>query len=269
MKTGFVFAFVLLFLVGSFVSAADNNSCAAIGEHYSVVYKNQYPEKCCEGLIAWDSGMDTRIVQNGTCVSRPGMVSGNPVGTCLSCGDGVCDNLENVCNCPKDCDKNISVDPVVNEHNQNISCSIARDCRVTSCGDCINKNQKEAIFCEKPLYDLNYTLSCDCKNNRCESVKNYKIFNLSNGRKAEIKYMPETASAKAIERLGELNFSVVLKEVGNGNETKAVYEVSAEKEGKIFGLFRAKGKVTALVNAETGDVEKVNKPWWAFLATGI
>lgn len=204
MKFGFVFAFVFLFLAGSFVSAS-NDSCAKVGEHYSFVYKNQYPEKCCEGLTAWDSGMDTRIVQNGTCVSRPGMVAGNPVGTCLACGDGVCDKLENVCNCEADCAENKT----------------------------FNKN---------------------------------KIFNLSNGRKAEIKIMPETASERAIERLGQLNFSVVLKEVGN-NQT--AYELTAEKEGKMLGVFKIKGNVSVEVDAETGEVLKMKKPWWAFLATGI
>ena len=45
--------------------------------------------------------------------------------------------------------------------------------------------------------------------------------------------------------------------------------MTAEKEGKIFGLFRAKGKVMVLVNAETGEIEKLKRPWWAFLASGI
>ncbi len=98
-------------------------------------------------------------------------------------------------------------------------------------------------------------------------------FNLSNGRKAEIKIMPETASQKAIERLGELNFTVELKEVGKGNETRVVYEVKAEKEGKLFGLFKVKGNVSVEVDAE-GPVKQlsalhINKPWWAFLASGI
>lgn len=95
-----------------------------------------------------------------------------------------------------------------------------------------------------------------------------KVFNLSNGRKAEIKVMPETASAKAIERLGELNFTVELKEVGKGNETKVVYELTGNKEGKFLGIFKIMVKVQTQVDAETGDV-KVIKPWWAFLASGI
>ncbi|MEK6854600.1 MAG: hypothetical protein AABX73_00065, partial [Nanoarchaeota archaeon] len=59
---------------------------------------------------------------------------------------------------------------------------------------------------------------------------------------------------------------ITLKEVGSD---KVAYEMTAEKEGKIFGLFRAKGKVMVLVNAETGEIEKLKRPWWAFLASGI
>jgi hypothetical protein len=101
-----------------------------------------------------------------------------------------------------------------------------------------------------------------------ESANKSRDFNLSNGRKAEIKIMPETASARAIERLGELNFTVELKEVGKGNETRAVYELTGNKQGKFLGIFKIMAKVRAQVDAETGDV-KVIKPWWSFLASGI
>lgn len=91
------------------------------------------------------------------------------------------------------------------------------------------------------------------------------FFNLSNGRNAEIKIMPETASATAIERLGELNFTVQLKEVGND---KVAYELTGNKQGKFLGIFKIIAKVQAQVDAETGKV-KVIKPWWSFLASGI
>lgn len=92
---------------------------------------------------------------------------------------------------------------------------------------------------------------------------------LSNGKKVEIKIMPETASEKAIERLGELGFSVILKEIGKGNEIKSIYEVSGEKEGNFLGLFKTKGKVKVFVDTETGEIIKIEKPWWSFLATKI
>lgn len=88
---------------------------------------------------------------------------------------------------------------------------------------------------------------------------------LSNGQVAEIRVMPETASQKSADRLGQLGFDVQLKEVNN----KAVYEVSGDKQGKLFGLFRIKGRVSAVVDSQTGDVIQVKKPWWSFLASGI
>ena len=117
-------------------------------------------------------------------------------------------------------------------------------------------------FCEdgevKTQYDDN-----DC-------VVGYKCMKkLSNGRDAEIKIMPETASERAIERLGELDFTVELKEVGKGDDIKAVYEVKAKKQGKFLGLFKIKGEVIVNIDSETGEVVSVKKPWWSFLASGI
>lgn len=95
---------------------------------------------------------------------------------------------------------------------------------------------------------------------------------MSNGKNAEIKVMPETASARAIERLSlkvcsaENNCTIQLKEVGKGNETKMAYEVKAQKESRMLGIFKKKMEVTADVDAETGEVIKSHKPWWAFLA---
>lgn len=96
---------------------------------------------------------------------------------------------------------------------------------------------------------------------------------LSNGRKGEIKVMPDTASKKALERLrlkvcsAENNCTIELKEVGKGNETRLAYEVQAERHFRILGLFRTKARVKAQVDAETGEIIRVKKPWWAFLAT--
>ncbi len=112
------------------------------------------------------------------------------------------------------------------------------------------------------------TDSLEVKEERDSNNKSALKATLSNGRKAEIKIMPETASARAIERLGQLNFSIQLKEVGkNSTDTTAAYELQAERHYKILGLFQAKAQVKADVDAETGEVIQVKKPWWAFLAT--
>ncbi|MEM4397497.1 MAG: hypothetical protein QW757_02630 [Candidatus Woesearchaeota archaeon] len=95
---------------------------------------------------------------------------------------------------------------------------------------------------------------------------------LSNGKDAEIKVMPDTASERALERLRlkvcteENNCQIELKEVGNKEQVKVAYEIKAEKQAKLFGLFKTKMQVQAQVDAENGNIIQEKKPWWAFLA---
>lgn len=103
---------------------------------------------------------------------------------------------------------------------------------------------------------------------------------LSNGNLTEIKIMPNTASEKALERLRlkvcseENNCTIVLKEVAlkrriknETGETRLAYEVQAERHAKLLWLFRAKMRNRVQIDAETGEIIKVKKPWWAFLAS--
>lgn len=95
---------------------------------------------------------------------------------------------------------------------------------------------------------------------------------LSNGANAEVKIMPNTASETAIARLRlhqcneSNNCTIELKEVGSGEKIRAAYEVQAEKEVKVLGLFRAQMNVQTQIDAENGEVIQAKKPWWAFLA---
>jgi hypothetical protein len=76
--------------------------CAKEWEHFSKVFTDKYPKKCCEGLTEWMSGMDTRKVIDNKCVKTHAL-RGWPVGTCINCGNGICESIENICNCPQDC----------------------------------------------------------------------------------------------------------------------------------------------------------------------
>ncbi|MDD3084147.1 MAG: Kazal-type serine protease inhibitor family protein [Candidatus ainarchaeum sp.] len=82
--------------------------CALEGEQFSLVYE-EYPRNCCEGLTEWLSGMDSRISIGDDCYST-GLLKGSPIGTCINCGDGICSEVENVCNCPGDCTGGINSD---------------------------------------------------------------------------------------------------------------------------------------------------------------
>jgi len=96
---------------------------------------------------------------------------------------------------------------------------------------------------------------------------------LSNGKFAEIKIMPDTASEKALERLRmkvcseENSCQIELKEVGQGEEVRATYELKAQKQARLFGIFGTKMQVEAQVSAENGEIIRAKKPWWAFLAS--
>lgn len=96
---------------------------------------------------------------------------------------------------------------------------------------------------------------------------------LSNGRNAEIKIMPDVASQRALERIGlnncvaEEGCTIELKEVGKGEEVAPAYEVQAEAEGKFLGLFKTRAKVKTQVNAETGEIIRVKKPFLTSIKT--
>jgi len=110
-----------------------------------------------------------------------------------------------------------------------------------------------------------------------EDINNKTILKtrLSNGRYAEIKIMPDAASEIALSVLKAKceirNCTVELKEVGvkNNNETnktKVAYEITTEKGSRFLFLFKNKMTLKARIDAETGEIISIKRPWWAFLA---
>ena len=114
---------------------------------------------------------------------------------------------------------------------------------------------------------LNITEELDEDNETVLKVKD------SNGNLRIIKIMPDTVAERALERLRlkncveEEGCSIELKEVGQGEQAKLAYEMKTQRQSKVFGLFGARMQVQAQVDAETGEIVRVNKPWWAFLAS--
>lgn len=97
---------------------------------------------------------------------------------------------------------------------------------------------------------------------------------LSNGRNAEVKIMPETASIRALERLRLKNCNetvnnctIQLREVGQGNMTRAVYEARVKKAFRVFGMFKAEREVLTQIDAETGEEVMTRRPWWSWMAS--
>ncbi len=137
-------------------------------------------------------------------------------------------------------------------------------------GQGLKKNQQVQVQVRNNQVPLK--LGMDISEEKSQNRTQYKA-KLSNGKNAEIKVMPKTASERALERLrikacsNETGCQIELKEVGSGNQTRAAYEVQAQKEAKVLGLFRARMQVSAQVDAENGEVIRAKKPWWAFLAS--
>lgn len=93
---------------------------------------------------------------------------------------------------------------------------------------------------------------------------------LPSGRNIRINVMPNNASNRALQEIGLKNCTenceIELKLVGKENQMRFVYEVRVEKHSKFLGLFQAKMKVQVQVDAESGEIVRVGKSWWSFLA---
>ena len=75
--------------------------------------------------------------------------------------------------------------------------------------------------------------------------------------------MPDTASEKAIAVLEmKKGVEIVLKDTG-----KPFYEIKGKKDSKLFRIFNKEMEVKTEIDAETGEIISVKKPWWAFLAS--
>jgi len=113
--------------------------------------------------------------------------------------------------------------------------------------------------------EVNTTLELETST---ENNKTKLILNLPDGRNITLKVLPDRAVERVKEKLGEMNYTIELKEVTitKGNETRVVYYIVGEKHGRFLGLFKIRGKIITDVDAETGDVILIKKPWWGFLA---
>ncbi len=104
-----------------------------------------------------------------------------------------------------------------------------------------------------------------------EDLNNSKIGTyLSNGAFIEVKYLPDQASAIALKKVNKnlegLQSEIELKEIIIENKARIIYEVKAEKNITILGLFATNLKVNAYIDAETGEIVKLEQPWWIALA---
>jgi len=186
-----------------------DKACAKEGEKvYDISSKG--PTSCCVGLVLKEcEGVCTPSIL-GACAKNE--TDETYCEKDEDCGIG---KLE----CCHDCGKaDYSLTKYLSLNNKGYDNWRTKNCANVLCPHCAEESNPD-----------NEKWVSKCIDNKCEKVNKKNCSegttdedgtcfkNLSNGRKAEIKIMPETASEKAIERLGELGFTIELKEVGKGD----------------------------------------------------
>lgn len=260
------------------IGSIDTCSC-----RFECEYKSEHVPSLCARMCGTMGGSsESGEIENNSCVCQQGkclIATGSGKGRVCTqdikrCPDGssVSRNPEKECKF-EECKKNRGNMTFTPWQKRNESeCVVGCKCvgAVMSCPTETGKTMTitagrsgNVIIITVDKTEVNTTLELEVENGT--NNKTRIRARMSDGRKAEVKIMPETASLRARERLGELGFNITLKEVGK----KAVYDVEGEKEAKVLGMFKKRARVNAEIDAETGEVTKVKKPWWAFAATGI
>ncbi|OQX87019.1 MAG: hypothetical protein B6D55_04520 [Candidatus Omnitrophica bacterium 4484_70.2] len=100
--------------------------CAKAGEliNYPPGTNRYLPDVCCEGLKPLAGFV---VNEKGECER----VKGGPFLTCMSCGNGICETInnfdENKCNCPEDCGVTIKTDKEEYEQGERVKVTITNN----------------------------------------------------------------------------------------------------------------------------------------------
>ena len=175
------------------------------------------------------------------------------------CIKGSCKMPENACGIVKN-DSNGLKEWVMKIVDKVRNITIIKDCtREGDKVDCIKNIYKEIEIERKNnetrIKSKNISVTTHGEIGTDDDNKTYWKFE---NKTAEIRIMPDTASDRAIERLklkvcdSTNNCTIVLKDVGQRNETKIVYEVRAMKE-KRFLFWKWKSEVRTQIDAYTGE----------------
>ncbi|MBU1203727.1 MAG: PepSY domain-containing protein, partial [Nanoarchaeota archaeon] len=183
----------------------------------------------CEGCI---NGIDTGKKDSKGC----------PIYECPSQPEPICPEncicKGKIITCPTTQEDSIEVEISTSEGSSSIFIEkIAEDTILIKEGSTSVKTSKKLLIEEKKL-----------------------LMETSQGNK-EVKIMPSTASETAINQLKLKNYEIELKDVG-----RPVYEITGKKDVKVIGFINAEMAIKSQINAETGAIEKTEKPWWSFLA---
>ncbi len=91
---------------------------------------------------------------------------------------------------------------------------------------------------------------------------NGKVYGEFDNETKEVRVMPDMVKDKVRERIERelTDEEIELDEDG-------IYQYRARKKVKLFGFIRARVRIRAKINSETGELERIRNSWWAFLAS--
>ena len=92
-------------------------------------------------------------------------------------------------------------------------------------------------------------------------IKDSKLFMTISSQEKPINILPDNAKAKGIAETPEIK-KVELK----AEAEKPIYSVTGTKQARILFIIPVSMEIETKIDAGTGNVISVNKPWWNFLA---
>ncbi len=91
---------------------------------------------------------------------------------------------------------------------------------------------------------------------------------LSTGAEQNITVLPDEAMVIALNELKAGGIIIELSEFVDDNSRKVVFSAKTTKPGKFLGVFNTQIDLETLIDTQTGEIIKTNRPWWAFLIVG-
>ncbi|MFC1710591.1 hypothetical protein ACFLZJ_00310 [Nanoarchaeota archaeon] len=251
-----------------------NVSCAQEGVNGGLLIE------CCEGLDSIpNSGRMIEVGGEEICEFATG-----GYGVCSNCGNDICEEWEDECTCPSDCedndeDENETEIEVEIENNGQKKIKIhARNRLRVGLGECpeacvcagstvkcwLNGTRTMTIHAGRSGNTIVQVKGVNASTNVTLYKSEEKVFGVFRNNQTKEILLPDHVRAKIRERL-RAQFENESLELGEN----ATYYFSAQKKARLFWIFPVREKIKYSLNAETGEVIKYSRPWWGWLANDI
>jgi hypothetical protein len=265
-KTLFIsFLFLLSFALINTVSAENN--CIKEGEIGDFLNN----DVCCDGLGI--KGFSSPSADGRNICS----VYGTQFTCSKECGNGNCDTDENRCNCFVDCaglttviqkGTSVTINPsIIEDEPIKIENGLPAVTSTTSLDDGIvtkvnisDKEQDIEVSLDKTSKEANININgISVSTTQAVEINESKLYMQTVTGPKEIKISPVEASAK-------LPKATKLQEIKLEEKSQVpVYFITGVKETKILFFMPVSLSIQMQVDAQTGKVIFIKKPWWSFL----